>query len=81
MKNYGSISKKDVDQVAGIMRDNINQAMNRNKDLEQMENTAVNLCKSISFKFYAILSRGCRLFQNYVEISRGQISLGENQIQ
>ena len=59
MKNYGSINKKDVDQVADIMRDNINQAVNRNKDLEQIENTAVNLCKLPSVKFYALSSRGC----------------------
>ena len=59
MKNYGSINKKDVDQVADIMRDNINQAVNRNKDLEQIENTAVNLCKLHSVKLYALSSRGC----------------------
>ena len=50
MKDYGTSKDRDADieAVSNVMRENVNEVMKRGENLDNMKETAVNLCKFLN---------------------------------
>ena len=72
MKDYGTNKERnaEIEAVSKVMRENVNEVMKRGENLENMKETAVNLCKFLGFFSPVLLPLLAEAADNFQTMSK-----------